>query len=326
MVKKSKLGLAVFASLAISSCSNFIDGLVLESPTLSNITSKYVERYDLEARLLYENIDFSNNVILLVHGFAGNSETWGSLENPDSPISVATRYYGNNVIIAEYPTSMDVSSAASSILEKVQDIANSQIDIVAHSMGGLVARSMVRQNPDLFRSVGLIASPHNGMDLGLLIRYLERRVPRYVDYVFNMNDLEATDSDYLRVKDLFPGSYLLSELNSPVELSSKPTYHFFIFSKTNGTLRLIPGEDDSLLSPRTTNPTSLITSGNFEPVDPYSLITFYGDVRHMQSIHNPEIMDLVFRTVNVYASMPRTFQDSVVYEIPESHPNEQTFR
>lgn len=113
----------------------------------------------------------SGEVILLLHGILGSSQTWRSVIGP-----LARRYrvvapdllgHGNST----KPRS-DYSLGALSVM--VRDILDQlgieKATIVGHSLGGGVAMQFVYQHPDYVRRLVLIGSGGLGPDVGALLR------------------------------------------------------------------------------------------------------------------------------------------------------------
>lgn len=113
----------------------------------------------------------SGEVVLLLHGIAGSSETWRALIRP-----LSRRYrvvapdllgHGNST----KPRS-DYSLGALSVL--VRDILDQlgipRATIVGHSLGGGIAMQFVYQHPEYVQRLVLIASGGLGPDVGLLLR------------------------------------------------------------------------------------------------------------------------------------------------------------
>lgn len=113
----------------------------------------------------------SGEVILLLHGIAGSSQTWRSLIGPLSRnyrvVAPDLLGHGNST----KPRS-DYSLGALSVL--VRDILDqlgvSRATIVGHSLGGGIAMQFAYQHPDYVQRLVLIASGGLGPDVGLLLR------------------------------------------------------------------------------------------------------------------------------------------------------------
>lgn len=113
----------------------------------------------------------SGEVILLLHGIAGSSQTWRSLIGPLSRnyrvVAPDLLGHGNST----KPRS-DYSLGALSVL--VRDILDqlgvTRATIVGHSLGGGIAMQFVYQHPDYVKRLVLIASGGLGPDVGLLLR------------------------------------------------------------------------------------------------------------------------------------------------------------
>jgi pimeloyl-ACP methyl ester carboxylesterase len=129
---------------------------------------KYLDLHGERVAYLDEG---SGEVILLLHGIAGSSQTWRSLIRPLSRhhrvIAPDLLGHGNST----KPRS-DYSLGALSVL--VRDILDqlgiARATIVGHSLGGGVAMQFVYQHPDYVQRMVLIASGGLGPDVGLILR------------------------------------------------------------------------------------------------------------------------------------------------------------
>lgn len=113
----------------------------------------------------------SGDVILLLHGIAGSSQTWRSLIRP---LSRKYRVIAPDLLGHGDSTKPrgDYSLGALSVL--VRDILDqlgvTRVTIVGHSLGGGVAMQFVYQHPDYVQRLVLIASGGLGPDVGLVLR------------------------------------------------------------------------------------------------------------------------------------------------------------
>ena len=113
----------------------------------------------------------SGEVILLLHGIAGSSDTWRALIGPLSRkyrlVAPDLLGHGNST----KPRS-DYSLGASSVL--VRDVLNelgiSRATFVGHSLGGGIAMQFVYQHPEYVQRLVLINSGGLGPDVGMLLR------------------------------------------------------------------------------------------------------------------------------------------------------------
>ena len=157
--------------------------------------------------------------VLLIHGIWADSSSW----NHFSALIADSRF---NVWAADYgqSNSMEISYNESIVfgqLTVVRDMfehqhsaAVSQVDIVAHSMGGLIARAML-QDPRFYNSSNYgsgaihklitMDTPHNGSEFATRLA----SAPILCKYLFSALDHPIDGA----VDDLAPGSAFLTGLN-----------------------------------------------------------------------------------------------------------------
>ena len=122
------------------------------------------------------NDDKNKNLIIFIHGFLGNSqETWRKFPKL---IEEDHSFDHTNIFSVNYPTSIlgpnlyiyDIASSLDDELNraKIEDYDN--VVIIAHSIGGLVARKLIIQrknHKEKITNIHLlveIATPHRGVD------------------------------------------------------------------------------------------------------------------------------------------------------------------
>lgn len=136
--------------------------------------------------------------IILVHGMDDNSDSWHDMLNYFDDHNIGDTY---NVWTFEYKWMLHIADNGQKMYEMIADKMFDEINeypiIVAHSMGGLVARSYISLDSDSryhYRLVTL-GTPHLGSGLASLTR------------IFDWADVTG-------VTDLAPGSGFLDDLNS----------------------------------------------------------------------------------------------------------------
>ena len=110
-------------------------------------------------------------VILLLHGMAGSSQTWRSVVGPLSRHYrvVAPDLLGHGD--STKPRS-DYSLGAFSVLVRdlLDELGITRATIVGHSLGGGIAMQFIYQHPDYGQRLVLVGSGGLGPDVGLLLR------------------------------------------------------------------------------------------------------------------------------------------------------------
>lgn len=126
---------------------------------------------DLHGERLAYLDEGSGEVILLLHGIAGSSQTWRSVIRPLSRRYrvVAPDLLGHGS--STKPRS-DYSLGALSVMVRdlLDGLGITRATIVGHSLGGGVAMQFVYQHPDYVRRLVLIASGGLGPDVGMTLR------------------------------------------------------------------------------------------------------------------------------------------------------------
>ena len=203
-----------------------IIGLIIEqTPPASEMGLHKVTVIDNENFSFIEpTATSSSKVLLLIHGWTGNAKTWSVfLQN----IIKETNLKYSEQWTFVYNSSWSVSKNAEKLADFLSTYSNgAQIDIVAHSMGGLVARSMIEQyngNQYIHKLITL-GTPHEGSSLALL-RYLIGGMVAY------NNPLEFPVYNFFTqgFRDLDVNSAFIKELNQ----SPGPHVPYYLIASTN---------------------------------------------------------------------------------------------
>lgn len=188
-----------------------------------------------------------SNVLLLIHGWTGRPNVWDS---------VITRLQNENDYYTEiwtfgYNSSYPVEQNGNALFQLLQQFANgAKIDIIAHSMGGLVSRSMIEQSGggDYIRKLVTLGTPHKGSPLAA-IRYA---IGDFVSDMSGDNLLDFTLYNYFTqgFRDLDPGSEFIAQLG---EISETPLPYYLIAAENNPGLwppsseEVLEGPDDGVV-------------------------------------------------------------------------------
>ncbi|HBH61344.1 MAG TPA: hypothetical protein DDX85_06320 [Nitrospiraceae bacterium] len=164
--------------------------------------------------------------VVLVHGLWGNAKAWDEFEpklNDRSQYSIARVDYSESGQVSSIVK--HAAKLRTTINTKLTDLiregfASSKIDIIAHSMGGLLTREFCKQQKerfnndcnDVIRRFITIATPHRGSELADLL--LVYRGP-------NTRDFFSTNQDCLRTLDSFERGSKIRVIG-PYERSVEP--------------------------------------------------------------------------------------------------------
>jgi pimeloyl-ACP methyl ester carboxylesterase len=149
----------------------------------------------LQRGLLIGDIAAAGTPILLVHGLVDNRSIFTRLHR-----SLRRRGFGRVETVNLPLYTADVPTAAERLAAAIEDACertgSPQVHVVAHSLGGLVARYHVQRlgGDERVHTLVTLGTPHNGTRLA---RLLPRAVP------------------YRLIAELRPGSPLLAELAAP---------------------------------------------------------------------------------------------------------------
>lgn len=137
----------------------------------------------------------SGGPVLCVHGFHMNSTCMRGIRRalerrgrPTQSVFLGFPYRSPQV----YAAALEVP-----LRELVERFPDQHVDLVAHSMGGLVSRLVLSENPELAAQVGKIvtlASPHHGTALLRWIRYgpVYSMMSRSSDFVRRLPDFRES--------------------------------------------------------------------------------------------------------------------------------------
>jgi pimeloyl-ACP methyl ester carboxylesterase len=168
----------------------------------------------------------STRVVLLIHGWTASPEKWGTF--------LYWFQSDNELLYSEYWTfgynsSLSINHNGELLSYQLQEYANDlQIDIVAHSMGGLVARSAIENyaGASFINKLITLGSPHEGSPLAVF-RYVLGALVAVDDpadnYTWNYNtqgfrDLDTASVFIREMKQLIIPPlpyYTLAAINEP---------------------------------------------------------------------------------------------------------------
>lgn len=174
-------------------------------------------RYGLTLDEDWQAFDSARPLVVLIHGYSSTPESLAELH-----ASVCEAGYPTTVFA--YPNDGPIEDSAALLAADLRDFAGQhparEISIVAHSMGGLVARAVI-ENPELDpANVGrliMVATPNQGSQLACLpggLDACEHLLRRPEDGLGGIFREAATDGFNEACHDMRPGSRFLRELNA----------------------------------------------------------------------------------------------------------------
>ncbi len=174
-------------------------------------------------------------VLLLIHGWTGNAERWDKfipkIQNTDN-----LKY--SEIWTFVYISAKPIKSNATLLKEALDIYAKEkQVDIVAHSMGGLVARSMIEQCDGVkyVNKLITLGTPHLGSPLAIfrmILGYVVTLDPTSLDpllpIIYNLNtqgfrDLRVNSSFIRTLAKTGPPKipyYTIAAINNPYDESN----------------------------------------------------------------------------------------------------------
>ena len=207
----------------------------------------------IEPTLYTRNVDPSSNepVILLIHGLGSRPESFDrNTFSPDFTIfKQLNRDFNGRVITYHYPTNKLPSENAVSLYNLLRQWRlESPINIVGHSMGGIVAREFVRRYNEEFRIPHYVqlAAPNDGFVTSDSINWFLE---------FLVNNFEAHDIDIINPytsegpRALVQGSEYLESLNTRLDHRINTlNYCFYGLGNRWPLSPIIPEDDDGLIN------------------------------------------------------------------------------
>jgi uncharacterized protein (TIGR02145 family) len=233
-------------------------------------------------------------ILLLIHGWIGRASTWNTFI---SRIEKETNPEYSEIWAYSYNSSFSIKENARILSEYLAEYSlGTSIDIVAHSMGGLVARSLIEQwkGAAYIDKLIMVGTPNKGSKLALF-RYLLGALVKIKDNtnypIYNYNTQGF--------KDLNEGSYFLyalskSECPKTSYFAIASINDYFVFPRNEletGYLLLnlatfLPGPSDGIV---------LVTSAKGAPgaISPEKEIQIHHVIAHMDMTDNEDIYNQV---------------------------------
>ena len=216
----NKLITAIAVSLLILSGNLFAKQTALNSFVQEHFPEEYAEqqaKFGLKRQTTNSSIA-NQKVLVLIHGLDDPDKVWMNLQ----PALIEQGY---DVWRFEYPDDQPIHDSARLLYQqliKQRPLLGEQVEIIAHSMGGLVSREMLthpefncesclQRRPIVDRLI-MVGTPNHGSEL-VRFRYLsEVRDQLFSDDFHWLGGI--VDGNGEAGEDLIPGSHFLTQLNS----------------------------------------------------------------------------------------------------------------
>lgn len=188
----------------------------------------------------------SSKILLLIHGWTGAPDTWDvfihKINNEPNHLSY-THYWTFG-----YNSSKSITTNAEILKSLLKEYSGqATIDIVSHSMGGLVSRYLVEQldGVQYIQRIVFLGTPHTGAEMAAF---------RYVIGSFIGSSTLVSEYIYdaytLGLRDLYTDSKFITTMMA----SKKAAIPYYQIACTNnffgicGVSFIIPGDDDGIVS------------------------------------------------------------------------------
>ncbi len=194
------------------------------------------EKYGMTLDEDWRQFEPSRPVVLLIHGYNSSATSLSELH-------AAVREAGHAVAVFVYPNDGPIEESADLLAAELRAFADAHpgrdVSIVAHSMGGLVARAVI-ENPELdpgnVRRLIMVATPNQGSQLACFPGGLDagdHLTSRPDDGLPGLFRDAAADGLNESCHDMRPGSDFLKELNSR---ERNPEVRYSLLIGTGGPL------------------------------------------------------------------------------------------
>lgn len=135
---------------------------------IASVNSELNVSYDDNIDHVKKKVESSTNIILFIHGIIGDTE--GMLKCIKMPIEgkKTLEKVSDLVLSFDYENlNTPIQNTADQLYQKLNSVGfvpghGKKITIIAHSMGGLVSRSMIERHPGLINSLVMLGTPNNG--------------------------------------------------------------------------------------------------------------------------------------------------------------------
>ncbi len=145
----------------------------LASPEFTSVDELTVNHYEDSEEILKKKVAQANKILLFVHGIMGDTKTMAGSINANLPNGEKIQEYYDLILTFDYENlNTPIAETAEALIKKLaklglDDSHSKQLDIVAHSMGGLVSRWMIEKNPasPKVNKLIMLGTPNGGSPL-----------------------------------------------------------------------------------------------------------------------------------------------------------------
>ena len=248
-------------------------------------------------------------IALIIPGITSRSDDFANiisdLRAMKDKAGTGTNPYYDQVLVFNYEAKNTIASNGNFLMTELADVLpptfDGKIDVVAHGMGGLVARSAISNDGDQYiGSLTMLGTPNAGVDEDLLKAGFA-------------NFLKKTPSDpawtYYRDGwwDMLPGSLFLSELNNQAQVGNEVDTHYYAIAASDPGAATQAGDNDGLVYLQSVDFTSTTRFPNIEQPIPETMAfqevdvtlpltegtRFMSRTRHMAMIDFPAVREKI---------------------------------
>ncbi|MFW5875559.1 MAG: esterase/lipase family protein [Myxococcota bacterium] len=150
--------------------------------------------------------------IVLAHGFFGFADLVGIVEYWYEIPAELERAGETQVFVTEVDPFNGSDVRGAELITQIEMIlattGHDKVNLIGHSQGGLDARVVAHERPDLVASATTLATPHQGSEIADLVEslpdsVLEDLLPVLTDFLGIVYDQDTAKSDVLAALDLF---------------------------------------------------------------------------------------------------------------------------
>ena len=190
---------------------------------LPNYTLKVNRTETTKLNLVQHRAIDSKEVVLLIHGLGASSKCWqGQISHLSTHFNVMTvDLYGHGPN-SNLPDNINIKKTADNLNNQLREKGFERINVIGHSLGGLIAIEMARQETSLIDKLILLDTPTKQMGLANLsmVQYL------------NLKLIETNYETVIRehYKKMTTNAQLLERLLEVAEETDKYAYYSYFKS------------------------------------------------------------------------------------------------